>query len=181
LGAVKTPINFRAFVNNVKNEILKIKDLGRRKQLLEGFEAFIEPYKKVGNISATKLQQYKEAWAEFLPDAVYKGKPIASSLKAVKDIAAKQARTTIYDLIGADGKLAYLDYGNLQSIIAAGSKSITSDMAKKSLGRSLWQFIMDKTVTPIATFSGKVLYRTGEGLEFIGNRGAKTVADIIGR
>ena len=38
---------------------------------------------------------------------------------------------------------------------------------------------MDNTVTPIATIAGKVLYKTGEGLELIGNSGAKRVRDII--
>ena len=38
---------------------------------------------------------------------------------------------------------------------------------------------MNKAITPVVTIGGKILYRTGEGLEFIGNRGAKKVGDII--
>jgi hypothetical protein len=39
---------------------------------------------------------------------------------------------------------------------------------------------MDKAVTPVATVVGKILYKTGEGLEFIGESGAKKVGDIVG-
>ena len=182
LDAIKTKVSMKNFFADLRKDIIRnTKDLGRRTDLLEALEAFKEPYKNVDLISFRKLQQYKEGWAEFIPEATYKGKPIASSLKAVKDLGAGKARTQIYEAIGADGKLAYLDYGNLQSIIEAGAKSITGDAAKKTLGRNIWQFIMDKAVTPVATISGKVLYRTGEGLEFIGKNGAKTVKDIMAR
>lgn len=60
----------------------------------------------------------------------------------------------------------------------AGVKSI-ADPAKRSLSRNVWEFVMDKTITPVATFGGKVLYRTGEGLEFIGKKGASKVKDAI--
>jgi hypothetical protein len=38
---------------------------------------------------------------------------------------------------------------------------------------------MDKAVTPVATVAGKILYKTGSGLEFLGDKGAKKVGDII--
>ena len=60
----------------------------------------------------------------------------------------------------------------------AGIKSV-SDPAKKSLTRNVWEFVMDQAVTPVATGVGKVLYRTGEGLEFVGKRGAKKVRDVV--
>ena len=80
--------------------------------------------------------------------------------------------------MGEEGKQAYLDYGNLKSIRKSGIKSI-GDPAKKSLSRNVWEFVMDKAITPVATIAGKVLYRTGEGLEFIGKAGAKKVKDAI--
>ena len=178
LEAVKGQVKMKDFFGQVEKEIRKTKELGRKNDLLEGLEALKEPYKTTGNVGLTKLQKYKENWAEFIPEATYKGKPIASSLKAVKDIAAEQARKIIYKFAGDDIKQAYLDYGNLKSIMKAGVKSI-ADPAKRSLSRNVWEFIMDKTITPIATVGGKVLYRTGEGLEFIGKQGAKKVKDVI--
>ena len=178
LDAVKGQVKMKDFFGQVEKEIRKTQNLGRRNELLEGLEALKEPYKNVGRVGLTKLQGYKEGWAEFIPEATYKGKPIASSLKAVKDIAAEKARQVIYKHGGEEIKQAYIDYGNLKSIMKAGVKSI-ADPAKRSLSRNVWEFIMDKTITPIATFGGKVLYRTGEGLEFIGKKGAKKVKDAI--
>src|SRR3990167_1877246 len=178
LEAVKGQVNMKKFFGEVEKEIRKTVNLGRKNDLLEGLTALKEDFKNVGNIKLPKLQGYKEGWAEFIPQATYKGKPIASSLKAVKDIAAEKARQVIYKHGGEEIKQAYIDYGNLKSIMKAGVKSI-ADPAKRSLSRNVWEFIMDKTITPIATFGGKVLYRTGEGLEFIGKKGAKKVKDAI--
>ena len=60
----------------------------------------------------------------------------------------------------------------------AGVKSI-ADPAKRSFSRNVWEALMDKAITPVATTAGKILYRTGEGLEFIGKQGAKKVKDIV--
>jgi len=169
------------FFNQVEKEIIKnTKELGRRSALKEALGSLREQYQKVGSVSLPKLQEYKEGFAKFLPDSSYKGKPIGAALKEVQDISAKKAREIIYKFVGEEGKQAYLDWGNLQSIIEAGKKSVTGDAAKRSLGRNLWELIMDKAITPVATTMGKVLYRTGDGLEFVGNKGAKTVRDIVG-
>lgn len=178
LNAVKGNVNMKSFFAEVEKEIRKTANLGRKNDLLEGLTALKEDFKNVGNIKLPKLQGYKEGWAEFIPEATYKGKPIASSLKAVKDIAADKARQIIYKHVGDEGKQAYLDYGNLKSIMKSGVKSI-ADPAKRSLSRNIWEAFMDKAITPVATMGGKILYKTGEGLEFIGQKGAKKVQDII--
>ena len=179
LNSVKGQVKMKDFFGQVEKEIRKsTKELSRRNDKIEALEALREQYKSVDKIGLTKLQEYKEGWAEFVPDATYKGKPIAGALKDVKNIAAEQARKIIYKFGGDDVKQAYLDYGNLKSIMKAGVKSI-ADPAKRSISRNVWEFVMDKAITPIATAGGKVLYRTGEGLEFIGKKGAKKVRDAI--
>lgn len=179
LNEVKGKVNFKNFLSEIEKDIAKTPELGRRKDLMEAFTAFSEDFKNVSNISLKKLQEYKEGWATFIPEKTYKGKPIGSAFKDIQNKAAEKARSVIYKNIGEEGKQAYLDYGNLQSIIESGIKSTTGDAAKRSLGRNIWEFVMDKAVTPIATVSGKVLYKTGEGLQFIGEKGAKTVKDIL--
>lgn len=179
LDAVKGKVVMKDFFTQVEKEIRKsTKELSRRNAQLEALKALREEFKNVDKIGLTKLQGYKEGWAEFIPEATYKGKPIASALKDVKNISAEQARKIIYKFAGDDIKQAYLDYGNLKSIMKAGIKSI-ADPAKRSLSRNVWEFFMDKTITPVATGLGKVLYRTGEGLEFVGKKGAKKVKDVI--
>lgn len=179
LDAVKQPVNIKTFLSEVEKDISKVSDLTRRNTLKEALQAVKEDYRNVGNISLKKLQNYKEGWAEFIPEATYKGKPIAGAIKEVHNLMAEKARSIIYNYVGEEGKQAYLDYGNLQSVIKSGIKSVSGDLAKKSLSRDIWQFVMDKAITPVATAAGKVLYKTGEGLELIGKKGATKVRDIL--
>lgn len=180
LDAVKGSVNMKNFFDEVEKAIVKdTKELSRRNSLKEALGALRENYQKVGNVNLKKLHEYKKGFAEFLPDSTYKGKPIGAALKEVQNIAAQKAREIIYKNVGEEGKQAFLDYGNLQSIIESGAKSITGDAAKKSLGKNIWQAVMDNAVTPVATLAGKVLYKTGEGLELVGKSGAKKVKDII--
>lgn len=179
LASVKGKVNMKSYFDELEKQIIKdTPELGRRKALLEGLEAFKEDFKNVNNISLEKLQEYKEGWAKFIPEATYKGKPIGSALKDVKNMAAEKARKVIYNNIGEDGKQAYIDYGNLKSIMESGIKT-GKDPATRSISRNIWEAVMNKAITPTATFGGKVLYKTGEGLELIGNKGAKTVKDIV--
>src|SRR3990167_9218745 len=181
LSKVKGEVNMKNFIGEVEKEIKKSGgDITRRRSLQEALDAIKEDYKNVGKINLEKLQDYKEGWAEFLPDATYKGKPIAGGLKEVHNLMAKKAREIIYKYVGEDGKQAYIDYGNLKSIQKSGIKSI-KDPAAQSISRNIWQFLMDKAIAPVATTGGKILYKTGEGLEFIGNKGAKKVGDIINK
>ena len=181
LKNVKGKVDMKSFLGEIEKEIKNsTKGRTRRADLLEGLQKMKEDYKGVGKVSLEMLQRFKEEdWAKFIPEASYKGKPIGSAFKEIQNLAAKKARGVIYKHAGPEAKQAYIDYGNLQSIIKAADKSVIGDAAKKSLGRNVWQFVMDTAVTPIATVAGKVLYRTGEGLEFVGNSGAKKVGDIV--
>lgn len=181
LKSTKGKLDMRQFFDSVEKQIIKeTPELTRRNDLLEGLNALKSEYGKVNKVGIRKLQDYKSGWANTLPEATWKGKPIASALKEVKKIASDTARDFIYKNVPESVKQDYIDYGNLKSIKEAGIKSGIGDLAKKSMSRGAWQFIMDKTVTPIATTMGKILYKTGEGLEFIGDSGAKTVGDIVG-
>lgn len=181
LDQVKGAVNMKTFFDQVEKELQKTPELSRRADVKTALESLRQDYQNVGkNIDLKTLQGYKEGWAKFIPEAAYNGKPIGSALKEVKNIAAGKAREIIYKYVGEKGKQAYIDYGNLQSIIESGTKSITGDLAKKSLSRDIWQTIMDKAITPMATTAGKILYKTGEGLEMIGPKGAKKIGDIVG-
>ncbi len=171
--------NMRTFLGDLKNQIIsETPDLTRRATLLKAWESFNEDYKKVGVVNDAKLQQYKEGWAKFVPEKAYRNEPIAGALNEIRNMAASNARTKLYSSLGPDIQQAYWDYGNLQSIKEAGIKSI-DQLRSKGFTKQVWEAIMDKAVTPVATYGGKILYKTGEGLEFIGGTGAKTVRDIF--
>ena len=169
----------RAFFNDLEKRIIaETPELSRRNALKEALGALREDFAKVGEISLKKLQEYKSGWAKFVPERVYKGKPISGALNEVRNMAAQEARSEIYQTLGQNIKQAYLDYGNLQSIIEAGIKSVDA-LRSKGMTKQVWEFLVDKTVTPIATYGGKVLYRTGEGLEFVGKEGLKKLGDLL--
>ena len=174
-----TKVNMPAFFANLKRDIIQTTaDLDRRNTLLNALESFQEDYRNVGRIGLDKLQTYKEGWAKFVPERAYKGQPIAAALNEVRNLAAQRARKLIYDSVGPEIKQAYIDYGNLKSIEEAGIKSIDA-LRSKGVTRQVWEAVMDKAVTPIATVAGKILYKTGEGLEFLGKPGANKVRDIV--
>ena len=180
LEAVKNAADMRTLISNVSKKIEKVADLGRKNDLKEALNVFKDEYRNVSIIGGTKLQKYKEGWMQFKSDKALKtGKPIANAYKEIQDMMSDEVRPILYKIVGEDGKQAYFDYGNLKSITEAGIKSRLADPAKRSIFRNVWQGIMDKAITPIATTGGKVLYRTGEGLEFIGEAGARKIKDII--
>ena len=155
LKANKEKINMQTFLGEIKKEIQSNPDINRRKTLLTAFNKFALDNKKVGNFGLEKLQDYKVEWAKFIPESYSKsGKAISGSLNEIRAIAKQKASQIIFEKLGEDTKMAYIDYGNLKSIMESGIKS-GADPAKQSLGRNVWQFIMDKTITPVATIGGK--------------------------
>jgi hypothetical protein len=179
LKAAPQKVDMHAFFNDLEKRVIsETPDLTRRNTLLEALDSFKTDYNKVGRIGLEKLQAYKEGWAKFVPERAYNGKPIAGALNDVRNLAAQNARAIIYDQLGPEIKQAYIDYGNLKSIQEAGIKSL-DPLRSKGFTKQAWELILDKAVTPVATIAGKTLYKIGEGLEFLGDGGAKTVRDIV--
>jgi hypothetical protein len=180
LSEVRGSVNMNDFFSKVRNKILATtKEPSLRNARLDALDDLRAEYASNPKASLKDLQGFKEGWAEKVPESAYKGKIPGSAINFVRNTAAGEARGVIYKHAGDKARQAYIDYGNLQSIIKAGIKSV-GDPAKRSLGRNVWEFVMDQAVTPVATVGGLILYRTGQGLEFIGNRGAKKVGDIVG-
>ena len=172
-------VNMKTFIKEIGEQVDSIPELGRRGELKQALASFADDYKKVGEISLSKLQQYKEGWAKFLPDKVYKGKPIGSSFKEIQNLAASLARNKIYLAFpGNAGKVAYFDYGNLKNLQALGQTAMTGSKLKGGAG-SFISGLYDKTITPIATTGGLTLYKVGEGMQFIGAPGAKILGHLF--
>lgn len=180
LKEVRGKINVKDFFSEVEKEITeKTKEPHLRSARLEALDDLRGSYSETSHASLEDLQGFKEGWAEKVPESAYKGKIPGSAINYVRDIAAGKARGLIYKYAGDEAREAYIDYGNLKSVMKAGIKA-GGDPAKKSLSRNIWEFVMNQAVTPIATTGGMILYRTGQGLEFVGGRGARTVEDIVG-
>jgi len=172
-------IDMKQFFKDVERKIIsETSDLSRKNALKEALNAVKGDFKNVKNVSLEKLQNYKADWAKLVPERVYKGKPISGALNEVRNRLAQESRMKIYDSLGDNIKQAYIDYGNLQSIKEVAKKSL-DQLRTKNMGRQAWEFVLDTSIVPVSTISGQVLYRTGQGLEFIGREGAKTLRDIL--
>lgn len=179
LDASKTKIQMSSFIDEVGSEIDEIDDLSRRKELHSALEALREDFAEVGEISLKKLQRYKEGWAKFLPDKVYKGKPIAGAFREVQNMAAHLARNKIYSELGDEVRAAYFDYSNLKNLQELGQKALTQSKLKGGAGTFI-SGVKDMALTPVASSGGLALYRAGKGLEFVGTVGLKTVKQVFG-
>lgn len=179
LKSAKETVNFRSFTDEIAGEIDQIDDLSRRRELQRALDAFKDDFKDVGEISLEQLQKYKEGWAKFLPDKVYRGQPIAGSFREVQNLAAHLARNKIYKAVGDEVRAAYFDYGNLKNLQELGQKAMTQSKLKGGAG-SFVSGLLDMTLIPIASTGGLGLYKAGKGIEFVGAAGLKTVKEIFG-
>lgn len=178
LKQATTLVDMEKFFSDTASQIVKDNpELGRQSSLLEALDSVKEDYKGVKTQTLAELQKLKEGWAQFVPDKAYKGKPIAGAYNDVRNQLAGQARTQIYDALGDNVKQAYLDYGNLNGITALGRKAMTGAI-QGGTGTSL-KNIMERLTIPIGTVGGQTLYKIGEGLEFVGSPGARTIRDIF--
>lgn len=173
-------VDLDQFFNKIEGDIIANNpELSRQKSLLEGLQSIREDYAGTKVISLDKLQKLKEGWAQFVPEKAYNGKPIAGAFNDVRNIMSGEARQTIYNELGDDVKQAYIDYGNLTGLKEMGKKSMTGQALKGGTG-GLISEIFSQAVTPVGTVGGQVLYRIGNGLEFLGNAGAKKLSQVLG-
>lgn len=179
LKQAKEQIHMPSFINELREEVRLVSDPSRRRELDQALSSFADDNAVFGKISYEKLQQLKEGWAKFLPEKVYKGKPIGSSFREIQNMAAHLARNKIYQQLGPEGKAAYFDYGNLKNLQELGEKALTSSKLKGGAG-SFISGLKDMALTPVASTGGLVLYKAGKGLEFVGTAGLKKVRDIFG-
>jgi len=173
-------VDLDGFFSKIENDIIeKTPELSRQKSLLEALQAIKEDYAGTKVVSLDKLQKLKEGWAQFVPDKAYNGKPITGAFNNVRNIMSGEARQTIYNELGDDVKQAYIDYGNLTELKEMGKRSMTGQALKGGTG-GLISEIFSQAVTPVGTVGGQVLYRIGNGLEFLGNAGAKKLSQVLG-
>ena len=179
LDNTKETVNMQGFLNELGSQIDEIPELSRNAELQAAFKALKNDYANVGDVSYKTLQKFKEGWAKRIPEKAYKGKPIGSAFREIQNMAADLARNKIYKIFPEDtGRVAYIDYGNLVNLQQMGQKAMTGAKLKSGAG-SFITGIYDKVIIPIATTGGLALYRTGEGLQFVGRAGAKVLGDLF--
>jgi hypothetical protein len=176
----QTKVDMQEFFGEVQESIVKNNaDLTRQKSLLNALEAIKEDYAGVDIVDITQLQKYKSGWAKFVPDKAYRGQDIAGSVKEVQNELAKMSRQKIYDAVDDPAvKRAYIDYGNLNGLSEWGTNALAGSRIKGGTGTTL-DALRNMVLVPIGTIGGRTIYRTGNGIEYVGAAGAKTVNDIL--
>jgi len=155
-------------------------ELNQQKALLNALASIVDDYKGVSKSTMENLQDLKAGWAKPVPQKAWRGEDITGAVNNVRKTLADLARTKILTTVKDPMvKQAYIDYGNLTNLAEWGQKAMTGSKFKGGAGSWLTA-AKDAIVTPVATIGGQVLYKTGQGIEFLAPAGAKTLMDIIG-
>lgn len=153
-------------------------DFTRRHALLEALQSMRDDFSNFRVADLPQLQKFKEGWAKFLPDKVYKGKPIGAAFKEVQEMAADEARDAIYKTLGPEVRRAYLDYGNLIALEELGVKAMTGGKLRGGMG-SFFSGLYEMALTPVATIGGRTVYKIGEGITLVGPSGVGTLGQLL--
>lgn len=152
---------------------------GRKQALQDAYEALELDYKDFADTDLLTANKIKTSLDKFTPTKIFKGKEVASEYKTLKADLAKAIREKTYNTLkDVNIKKAYRDYANLQELEKIGIKALTESGLKGGFG-TFWSTMYDMAATPIKTVGGQVLYRVGNKLEFIGDKGIKTLGDYI--
>ncbi len=164
----------------VEEKIGEVTDPSRKIELQDALDAVKEDYNSVKDWTLEKAQKLKSEIDTFTPDKVFKGKPIASAYNEIRHDMADAIRKITYDSLADEGiKQKYLDYGNLKELEKLGIKGLTDNQLKGGAG-SFISGIVQKIVTPIATYGGKALYKVpGTKINFIAPEGIGSLGEYL--
>lgn len=160
---IKTADVFDSILNKI---IKKVKEPGRQGSLVDALEAMADDYKGITEMSHSFAQDIKSDLYKFIPDKVWKGKPIASSLRDVQAMFAQELRNRTRAALkdSPEALKAFDDYGNLKALMEFGKSAMTGSKRKGGFGGFVNSLYENATV-PIKTISGQILKRTGELLK----------------
>ena len=179
----KEVVNLPAFFSNVENKInSSVADLTQRKQLLKALEVVKKDYNGKTTVSLEGLNKLKSSWASPLPEKAFGGENITGTINNLRLQLSSEARKEISDRFlkttfkGPEIQRAFIDYSNLQSVEELGKKAMRGKVGNPD---SFFSMVKNMALFPVATVAGKVIYKTGTGIEFIGGAGLKTVSDVF--
>lgn len=152
---------------------------GKKQAYRDALEAIQQEYKEFTDTDLLTGNKIKTQLDEFTPDKVFRGKPIGNEYTQLRADMANAIRTKTYgSLKDQNIKKDYLDYSNLKELEKIGIKAISEAGTKGGFG-NFWSSMWDMVTTPIKTVGGQVLYRVGNHLEFLGQKGLKRFSDFL--
>ena len=152
---------------------------GRKQALQEAFDAIQDEYKNHSTWSLEEGQKLKSELDQFTPEKVFRGKSVVNEYRTLQNDMANAIRQKTYGALkDVNIRKDYLDYGNLAELRKLGVKALTNASGKGGFG-SFWTGAYDAATVPVKTIGGQVLYRVGNKLEFVGQKGLKTFGQFL--
>jgi hypothetical protein len=163
----------------IEKRIADTAEPGRKQAFTDAFEAIQHDYRNTADLSLEQAQKIKHELDTFTPAKVFRGQDIVNEYRTLQNDMANAIRQKTYDALSDQNiKKAYLDYGNLAELKKIGVKALTDATSKGGFG-SFWTGVWDMATVPVKTVGGQVLYRVGNKLEFIGEKGTKTFGQFL--
>jgi hypothetical protein len=154
----------------------------RKADFQRAFESLQDDYKDFSGTDMIKANQIKTSLDKFTPSKIFKGQDVASEVKTLKadmaDAIRDKTRESITKIGDQSTQAAYRDYSNLKELEKVGIKALTTAGKKGGFG-NFWTTVYEQATTPVKTIGGKVLYRVGNKLEFIGEKGVETLGEHL--
>lgn len=161
----------------ILERIAKTAEPSKKKAYQNAFEAIQEDYINLIKVPIQEAQKIKEGLAQFTPSKVFRGQEVASEVRMLQADMAGAIRVKINtSLKDINAQAAYRDYGNLKELQKIGVKAISESGLKAGFGNfmsSMW----DAAAAPIKTVGGLVLYKVGNKMQFMGEKGLKTFGE----
>jgi len=159
LSAIEGRVSKKSIFDAVRKDINKVKDISRRKGLLDAFDALADDYKNVLGWTYKTLDGIKSEMSRRLPSKIWRGQEIAGDLNNVRVSFAAQARKTIREKLPKAIRDIYDDYGSLKEIAERGAKALTRGFDAGILG--ITSEAIRIMVTPITTIGGRAIKEVG--------------------
>lgn len=180
LKQVKEKVDMPSFFDKVEAKIIeKHPELSAQKSFLDGLTALKEDYAGTKQVTAEQLQKFKEGWASRVPEKYFRGMDISGVIANVKATAAEVAREDIYQLVGDNAKQAYLDYSNLFGLKQLGINAGAGGPIKAGGTFTGLKNLTEMLTVPAGTLAGQTIYKVGDGIQFIGQPGMRTLRDLL--
>ena len=164
LTSIKKTIAKDDIFKSVETKILKLNDESAKNAYLEALDAVKEDYAKVKEFTYPQLQNLKSELAGKVPVKAYNGKDISGAVGNIRKMLSDTMREEIYKEVPDKVKKAYLDYGNLGTIVERGANALTKPYMEGGSGKILGAIIRD-TTTPLKSIGGKIIKKIGEKLK----------------
>lgn len=159
----------------IEKRISETAEPSKRQAYQEAYEAIKEDYRQYPELfNLDQGQALKRGLDEFTPEKLFKGKNVANEYKVLANDMANAIRQKTYEVLPEGAKKDFIDWGNLQALRKIGIQSITEPIVKVGGFGTLVHHLWNIAAIPITTVGGKVLYKVGNVLQFLGKEGEKT-------